>query len=422
MFQFSEQVQSLFDKFKEAAKFANDYPIVIGGFIRDHYYYGESSGDVDVVLKNGNNLQFVNFLERSYGASNVNIFDNTGTLHFSLDGFEVEIQSSTNPLVHFDIRKELKKMGLPRSWTNNNVYERDFTINTLYYDIMKNKVVDKTKMGISDLLENKLIRCPINPLVALNNNPIIIIRAIKFAIQFGLEIDGDFINKAPMFKSKFIGRINYRNNRHYLKGYIKESFDMDFEKAYNYYNDIDFLDILPLGEELQEDLNKRRMGIIYRKPTNMVRNLKNFITKVVEKDGMMSNSAIKIHHNKEENKLIFNFATSQIGSKHKLIFQDLVNKGIMGSDTQLVFLDNADSPVKFSSISDDGLTVEAIEINQHLYDTIKGKQEYRQRKKKEDKKKTVDMWNTLEQVKQMVGEDNGPKKELKKQPKPKFSR
>lgn len=412
MVNFSDNVKLLFRKFAEAGKYARDYPIVIGGFIRDHYFYGSSAGDVDVVLKNGNNLQFIDFLKNNHNASDINMFDNTGTLHFSLDGFDIEIQSSNNPLVHFDIFKDLQRMGISNTWINRNVYERDFTINTLYYDVYENKLIDKTGKGESDLLDNKIIRCPIDSLVALNNNPIIIIRAIKFAIEFGLEIDADFLQKAPMFKTKFLSRINYRNNRQYLKGYIKQAFDMDFEKTYNYYENIDFLDIIPVSDDLKKNLTERSMGIIYRKPVNMVKNINKFINKIVEKEGTMNKPSIKIHQDSNNNKLIFNFAKKDISKEQMLVFNDLINKGIMDDDTELVFLDQIE-PITISDVND-SIISESIEVNQHLYDTIKGKQEYRQRKKKENKKKTIDMWNTLEQVKKIVGEGNETKRNVRR--------
>lgn len=73
-------------------------------------------------------------------------------------------------------------------------FRRDLTINSLYYDISRDRILDITGKGISDI-ENHIIRTPSDPDVTFDDDPVRIIRAIRFSARYGWEID------APVFDS-----------------------------------------------------------------------------------------------------------------------------------------------------------------------------------------------------------------------------
>lgn len=261
---FPVTIQSIFNDMRDISNNISEKVIIIGGFVRDYVINGTSNGDVDIFLEKGQNYSFAEQLANKYGIGKPTSYNNTGTIHLIIDGVEIEIQSSRNPMVHFNIDSTLNNMGIETTWINRNIYERDFTINTIMYDIYTGKIVDKCN-GIEDLINNKIIRCPIDPNVAINNNPLIISRAIKFANEFGLKIDDAFLKAAPNYREHFINRINMRHNAHFMKALIGTTFNMNFEQSYEFYKNIGFLEILPIGKDLREEIAKRNLGITIMK-------------------------------------------------------------------------------------------------------------------------------------------------------------
>ena len=69
---------------------------------------------------------------------------------------------------------------------------RDFTINSLFYNINNDKIEDYTKKGLLDL-NNQILRTPIDPFITFKEDPLRILRAIRFAIQFNLKLDNNII-------------------------------------------------------------------------------------------------------------------------------------------------------------------------------------------------------------------------------------
>lgn len=67
-------------------------------------------------------------------------------------------------------------------------YRRDFTVNSLYYDITRDKTVDITGLGIPDMKAG-LLRTPMDPDETFNDDPVRILRALRFANRFGWRID-----------------------------------------------------------------------------------------------------------------------------------------------------------------------------------------------------------------------------------------
>lgn len=70
----------------------------------------------------------------------------------------------------------------------DDCYRRDFTVNSLYYDITRRKMVDITGLGIPDMRAG-LLRTPLDPDATFNDDPVRILRGLRFANRFGWEID-----------------------------------------------------------------------------------------------------------------------------------------------------------------------------------------------------------------------------------------
>jgi hypothetical protein len=67
-------------------------------------------------------------------------------------------------------------------------FSRDFTINTLMVPLDFSKIIDLTAMGKFDIT-NKVIRCPVDPVVAIMESPNRIVRAFYYSAKYGMKID-----------------------------------------------------------------------------------------------------------------------------------------------------------------------------------------------------------------------------------------
>ncbi|EFJ33108.1 hypothetical protein SELMODRAFT_407286 [Selaginella moellendorffii] len=79
---------------------------------------------------------------------------------------------------------ELDKFGTP----SEDAYGRDLTINSLFYNVAADKVEDFTGRGVMDLKLGK-IRTPLPPLVTFLDDPLRVLRSIRFAARFNFELD-----------------------------------------------------------------------------------------------------------------------------------------------------------------------------------------------------------------------------------------
>ncbi len=70
----------------------------------------------------------------------------------------------------------------------DDCFRRDFTVNSLYYDITRRRMVDITGKGIPDM-EAGLLRTPLDPDETFNDDPVRILRGLRFANRFGWKID-----------------------------------------------------------------------------------------------------------------------------------------------------------------------------------------------------------------------------------------
>ena len=93
----------------------------------------------------------------------------------------------------------------------DDCFRRDFTVNSLYYDITRRRMVDITGKGIPDINVG-LLRTPLDPDDTFNDDPVRILRGLRFANRFGWEID------PPTYKAmmKHVDRISIvsRERRH----------------------------------------------------------------------------------------------------------------------------------------------------------------------------------------------------------------
>lgn len=167
---------------------------VVGGAVRD-YVMGDEIKDIDIVisLPNGG-INFAQYLfENSYLTSEPVVYPTYGTAMFKLKKFpNIEIET-------VQTRKEQYKDKNSRNPETEygTLYEdamrRDLTINALYYDLSDEKVLDITGKGLEDM-EKHIIEVTLTPDIVFSDDPLRILRCIRFQSRFQWKIEETTFN------------------------------------------------------------------------------------------------------------------------------------------------------------------------------------------------------------------------------------
>lgn len=175
----------IFEVISDAAAEANQETYVIGGFVRDLYLHRPSK-DIDIVTLGSGILLAQNVANRLKPRPKVSVFKNFGTAQLKYRNFEVEFVGARKESYRSESRKPVVEDGTLEDDQNR----RDFTINALALGLNRHnfgKLVDPFN-GLEDL-ENKIIRTPLNPSLTFSDDPLRMMRAVRFSTQLAFEIE-----------------------------------------------------------------------------------------------------------------------------------------------------------------------------------------------------------------------------------------
>lgn len=170
---------------------------VVGGFVRD-LLLEKPSKDIDIVVV-GDGTIVAKEVAEILRVKSVSIFKNYGTAHFRYKDLDVEFVGARKESYESNSRKPFTEKGTLR----DDQFRRDFTINALALDLRAEhygNLVDPFN-GLEDL-RNGIIRTPLEPEVTFSDDPLRMLRAIRFATRLNFKIDSKCLEAIKMKSSR----------------------------------------------------------------------------------------------------------------------------------------------------------------------------------------------------------------------------
>ncbi|MBS1641348.1 MAG: HD domain-containing protein [Bacteroidetes bacterium] len=187
---FSEKEENIFRIIGNVADALNIPAYLVGGFVRDKIIC-RTTKDADIVCI-GNGIAFANAVAEKFKPKPyVAFFKNFGTAQIKIDDFEIEFVGARKESYNRNSRKPIVESGSLEDDQNR----RDFTINALAVALNKQnfgELIDPFN-GLNDI-QQKIIQTPLEPLETFSDDPLRMMRAIRFATQLNFTITNKTFN------------------------------------------------------------------------------------------------------------------------------------------------------------------------------------------------------------------------------------
>jgi len=181
----------VFKTVSKATSILNLESYVIGGFVRDYILDRGDSKDIDIVAV-GSGIELAKKVsELLPGKPKVSVFKNYGTAMLKAEEIELEFVGARKESYQENSRNPAVEEGTLEDDQNR----RDFTINAMAFSLNKanfGELIDPFN-GVEDL-KNKIIRTPLDPDITFSDDPLRMIRAVRFATQLQFKIEEKSFN------------------------------------------------------------------------------------------------------------------------------------------------------------------------------------------------------------------------------------
>lgn len=170
---------------------------VIGGFVRD-ILLNRPSKDIDIVVV-GSGVDFASKVAQRLRARKVTYFKNFGTAQLKHNEWDIEFVGARKESYRLDSRKPIVENGT----LEDDQKRRDFTINALAIGLNKQsfgQLIDPFN-GLQDL-KHKIIRTPLEPAATFSDDPLRMLRAIRFATQLNFNIEPNTLQAISEMSSR----------------------------------------------------------------------------------------------------------------------------------------------------------------------------------------------------------------------------
>lgn len=180
----NQDVQCIFSALQKSTEIYGKPVFIIGGYTRD-LILNRQSKDIDVVIE-GSGIDLANSVAKTLNIKKVSVFKQFGTAMLKYKDIEIEFVGARKESYRSNSRKPIVEDGSLQDDQNR----RDFSINAMAINMEKDnygEIVDPFD-GLTDL-ENKTIKTPLDPDVTYSDDPLRMMRAIRFATQLDFQIE-----------------------------------------------------------------------------------------------------------------------------------------------------------------------------------------------------------------------------------------
>jgi poly(A) polymerase len=170
---------------------------VVGGYVRD-FLLGLGDKDIDVLVI-GDGVQFARAVAHELGTESIVVFERFGTAMVPLEHGKVEFVTARSESYASDSRKPRVQSGT----LEDDLLRRDFTVNAIAAKLNKDRYGElHDPFGGREDLERKLLRTPLDPVKTFDDDPLRIMRAMRFASQLDFTIDKPALDAIGEMKAR----------------------------------------------------------------------------------------------------------------------------------------------------------------------------------------------------------------------------
>ena len=197
---------SIFHEISNYCSANNIESFVVGGFVRD-FFLKRPSKDIDILII-GDGINVAKQIAKQIDPKiPVTIFKNFGTAYFKFNDYEIEFVGSRKESYANDSRNPIIETGSFK----DDINRRDFKINSIAISLNNQNFGELVDLhdGLRDI-EQKVINTPLDSNITFSDDPLRMLRAIRFSCQLDFEIHDNLVKTMAMQKNRTVSYTHLR--------------------------------------------------------------------------------------------------------------------------------------------------------------------------------------------------------------------